>query len=496
MEFDLAIVGCGVVGAACAYELSKYNLKIVVLERENDVAASGATKSNSAVIHAGFDPPTDTLMAKLNVAGSQIAQNLLVELDVAHKKCGALVLAFTEEDEITLRNLYDRGTKNGTQGLKILDRLQTLSLEPNLNPALRAALHAPTSMIVSPWEYTLALAEVAVQNGATILLEHEVLDIKQKGGVFEINTPKTKITANYILNAGGLFADKIHNMVASPSYEITPDKGEYFLLDRNKGETLKHTIFQCPNQHGKGVLVSPTVHGNIIVGPSSNDPPKGLFDVSHTAAALERVAKTAKLSVPDLDFYSNIRNFAGNRAKTNRGDFIIEAAADVPKFVDCGGIVSPGLSAAPAIAIMAAELLQEAGLRLEHRAKFNGSRKAILFKELSDAEKNAAISQDKSYAHIICRCETITEGDILWALRSPVPPRSLDAVKRRVSAGFGRCQGGFCSPRVLEILTDYYGCSPTDILQDLAGTELLFHETKTGQEGDNMDRCSIIQKEE
>jgi len=472
--YDITIIGCGIVGAAAAYELSKYKLKIAVLEKENDVAVA-TTKANSAIIHAGYDPKPGTLMAKLNVEGAILAKEICEALDVPYKQCGALVLAFSPEEISVLENLLRTGKANGVPGLCILDKAQVLELEPNLSDNVVAALHAPSAAIVSPWEYGLAMAETAVKNKVELHRECKVTSIEKTNTGYIIQTNQGQIQTGYILNAAGLYADKINNMVNPNSFKIQPDKGEYFLLDKSEGEQVGRIIFQCPSELGKGILVAPTVHGNLIVGPNSMGV-DDCTDIANTPEGLDFVRKYAKKSVPGIDFRANIRNFAGNRAKTKTGDFIIEETQ--PGFINLAGISSPGLSAAPAIAKMAVKLLAESGLALQEKDNYINERKLIRFNEFSPSEKAELIASDPSYATVICRCQTVTEGEIRDALNSPLPPRSLDGIKRRTGAGMGRCQSGFCGPRIVEMLAAHYNCSPTEVLQDEAGTHILLSETK------------------
>jgi len=475
---DIVIIGCGIVGAAAAYEFSKYELRVAVLEKENDVAVA-TTKANSAIIHAGYDPKPGTLMAKLNVEGAMLAKELCEALDVPHKQCGALVLAFSPQEIATLESLMQNGKTNGVRGLCILDKTQVLELEPNLSSNVVAALHVPSTMIVSPWEYGLALAETAVKNGTELRRECEVTAIEKVQNGYKVQTCQGEIHTRYIINAAGLYADKIHNMVADEVFSIQPDRGEYFLLDKSEGGRVNHVIFQCPSNSGKGVLVAPTVHGNLIVGPDSVKI-SDANDVATTAAGLDFVKNAAQKSVPDIDFRANIRNFAGNRAKTAHRDFIIEEAKGAKGFINLAGISSPGLSAAPAIAKMAVALLKDSGLELQKKQHFVNERNRMRYHGLSHEEKAALVAQDSAYGTVVCRCETVTEGEIRDALQSPIPPRSVDAVKRHCGAGMGRCQGGFCGPRVVEMLAAHYGCSPIEILQDGAGTQILTSETKGG----------------
>ena len=473
--FDVAIIGCGIIGAATAYELSRFNLDIVVLEKENDIAM-GTTKANSAIIHAGYDPSPGTLMAKLDVEGVLLSKELCEKLDVPHRHCGAFVLALSEEEVAIVEYLHEQAHANGVTEVEVLTRDEVVKLEPNVSENVVAALHAPTAMIVDPWEYTLALAETAVRNGAEVRLKTKVTRINEIDGGYKLETTQGDIEARTIINAAGLYADVIHNMVAEPEFTITPAKGEYWLLDKSEGTRVNSVLFQCPTKAGKGVLVTPTVHGNLLVGPG-NIVADERDDVSTTKDELEFVKKTAVKSVPGIEFNTVIRSFSGNRAHTEFDDFIIKEVK--PGFIDLAGIKSPGLTAAPAIAKMAAQLLKDGGVDLNEKEQFIDSRKRVRFNKLTPEERMDLIKKDPSYGHVICRCETVTEGEILEALNSPIPPHSIDGIKRRVGAGMGRCQGGFCGPRVLEILANYYGCDATEVLQDKEGTYVLFSRTKT-----------------
>jgi len=471
---DITIIGCGVVGAAVAYELSQYDLKVTVLERENDVAM-GATKANSAIIHAGYDPFPGTIMAKLDVQGVQLSKEICSKLDVPFKQCGAMVLAFSEDDSGTIKHLFNQAIENGVADIAILSKEEILKLEPNVTENVVTALHAPTAMIIDPWEYTLALIETAVKNDAELMLECNVTGIDETEEGYIIQTDKGSIETKAIINAAGLYSDKIHNMVAEPEFTITPAKGEYWLLDKSEGTRVNSVLFQCPTKAGKGVLVTPTVHGNLLVGPG-NITADSCDDVSTTTDELKHVKETAVKSVPSINFNAVIRSFSGNRAHTEYDDFIIKEVK--PGFIDLAGIKSPGLTSAPAIAKMASEMIEESGFTLVRKKNIINSRKRIRVNTLSPEDRTKLIENDPSYGHVICRCETITEGEIRDALSSPIPPKSIDAVKRRVGAGMGRCQGGFCGPRVLELLADHFNCDLTEILQDKEGTYILTSKTK------------------
>ena len=474
--YDVLIIGCGIAGAAAAFELSKYKLRVGVLERENDVAL-GATKANSAILHAGYDPKPGTLMAKLNVRGVELARELCEKLDVPYDPCGSLVLALSEEELPVIQELYRRGTENGVPGLELLTGDGARALEPNLSETVVGALHAPSAAICSPWEYCLALAETAVKNGAELHLNTAVTGLEPLGSEgWTVHTNQGDFQARFVVNAAGVEAEAVHAMAGPPSFRTSPARGQYYLLDKSEGSRVGRVIFQCPGKAGKGVLAAPTVHGNLIVGPNSEKVEGN--DTATTGSGLNYVRETAGRSVPSVNFRESIRNFAGVRANTDRGDFVIERGA--PHFLDLAGICSPGLSAAPAIGEYAAELLAKDGLALEKKDTFVCERRRTRFKELSPEERAALAEREPSYGRVICRCETVTEGEILEALHGPIPPVSVDGVKRRVNAGMGRCQGGFCGPRVVDILARELHKSPGEIVQDQAGSWLLDRETTGG----------------
>lgn len=475
---DVVIIGCGVTGAAVAYMLSKYDVDICVLEQHNDVAV-GTTKANSAIIHAGYDPVPGTLMARLNVEGNRMAGEIAEKLSVPFQRVGSLVLAFSEAEMPHLQELYCRGVENGVPGIALLSREETLCMEPNLSDAVCGSLWAPSAGIIDPWEYATAMAEMAVTNGMELHLGTRVEGITAEDNCFMIHTNHGDIAARYLVSAAGVQAAEIRAMLEKPPYYICPSRGEYYLLDRSEGQCVQHVIFQCPNELGKGVLVSPTIHGNLLVGPNavSTDEPD---DCKVTTEGLAQVAAAAKKSVPNLNFSANIRNFAGVRANSDRDEFRIERSKRYPHLIDLAGMKSPGLSAAPAVACYTLNLLREAGLELIEKTSYCDHREKIRFFELSDDERADLIRRDPTYGRVICRCQTVTEGEIRAALRSPIPPRSINAVKRRTGAGMGRCQGGFCLPRVHEIIAQELKLDPLSICLEDEGSELLVGETKVG----------------
>ena len=476
MPFDVAIIGCGIIGAAAAFELSKYDLSGLVLERENDVAM-GVTRANSAIIHAGYDPEPGTRMAELNVRGNRLAEELCRDLSVPFERIGSLVLAFTQEDVKTLDTLMDRGVQNGVPGLRLLSGEEVLHMEPEVNPAVMAALYAPSAAIVNPWEYAIALAETAVRNGVQLRLNAEVAGMARGADRWLIHTVRGDFEARCVINAAGVDSDAVHDMVAPPAFRVKPSRGEYYLMDKCEGVRARHVLFQCPNRNGKGVLVAPTTGGNLIVGPNA-EAVDDAHRVNNTARGMDFVRERAALTLPTIAYKNSIRNFAGIRANTDRDDFVIGIAAE--GFIDLAGIKSPGLTAAPAIAREAAKLAEACGIELRPRKDAVTTREKLRFRQLDGEARRRLIEQNPLYGRVICRCETVTEGEIVEAIHSPIPPCSVDGVKRRAGTGMGRCQGGFCGPRVVDILCRELHMDPLDVLQDGAGSRILAGETKGG----------------
>lgn len=476
--YDVVIIGCGVVGASAAYELARYKLRVAVLEAAADIAA-GTTKANSAIIHAGYDPEPGTLMARLNVEGNRLTGEICEKLQVPFKRVGSLVAAFTPEQLPTLQALYDRGCKNGVPGLRLLSGEEARAMEPGLSEEVCGALLAPSAGIIDPWGFAIAMAETAVRGGVELRRDCPVTGIEDTGAGFVLHTPAGDVAARFVLNAAGVDADRVHEMLEPNDWHTLPSRGEYYLLDKSEHDRVSRVIFQCPGPEGKGVLVAPTIHGNLICGPNA-EAVEDRLDLGNTAAGMAEVRAKASRSVPGVEWRQNIRNFAGLRANTTRSDFIIEESKAHPGFIDLAGIKSPGLSSAPAIAKMAAEMLAADGLALEPDPDFVDRREHIVFKNLSAEEKNELIRKDPRYGRVVCRCETITEGEIVAALHSPIPPRSINGVKRRCNAGMGRCQGGFCGPRVQEIIARELGIDQAEVLLEQAGSTILTGRTKTG----------------
>ncbi len=467
--FDVAVIGAGVVGGMIARTLSAYDLKICILEKNNDVAM-GASSANSAIVHAGFDAKEGSLKAKLNVQGSKMMERVCLDLGVKYRNNGSLVIGFNEEDRATLEGLLKRGNENGVEGLRLLNGDEARALEPNLSKNVTCALVAPTGSIVCPYELTVAAIGNAMDNGAELIRDFTVSAIDAEDGFYRIRSERESVDAKYVINAAGVYSDEIARMVGDDSFTVHPRRGEYVLLDKECGALVSHTIFRTPSKMGKGILVSPTVDGNLLTGPTSVDM-EDKNDRSTTADGLSMVMKQAGENVDGVDFRKTITSFCGLRSVGSTGDFIINLPRD--RFVNVAGIESPGLSSAPAIAEYVVELLQNAGAGFEKRADFNPLRAPMhAFREADMEEKNRIIAEDPTYGHIICRCETVTEGEILNAIRTEPRPRDLDGVKRRTRAQMGRCQGGFCSPYIVELLAKEWNV-PYEAVTKFGGASLI-----------------------
>lgn len=475
--YDVAIIGAGVVGCSIARELSKFNLKTILIEKENDVA-NGTTKANSAIIHAGYDPKVGTLKGKLNAPGNAMFDKICDELDVPFKRVGSLVVAFNDEEMEAVRELYQQGQTFNVPNMEVLDAKTLREMEPNLSEEVVGALHAPTAGIIGPWELAIALAENAVDNGVELQLNSEVKDIKKLDNGYEISTSSGNVKTKYIINAAGLFSDAIHNMVSSPTFEIIPTRGEYHLFDKVAGEQVSKVVFQAPSKVGKGVVVLPTVHGNLLVGPNS-EVVEEKDAIETTADGLSFVSQQGSKSVLGLNFGNVITSFSGLRSKTADNDFIIEESKEAKGFINVAAIDSPGLSAAPAIAEYTVDILKGIAGEFEENKNFNPRRRPnVHFIELSDEEKAELIAKDPRYGRIICRCENITEGEIVDIIKRNVGATTVDGVKRRARPGSGRCQGGFCSPRVMEIIARELDKDITEVVKDRNASYILTGATK------------------
>ena len=475
--YDVTIIGAGVIGTFIARELSKYNLKILLIDKENDVS-NGTTKANTALVHAGFDAPTNSNMSYFNVQGNAMFDKICEELDVPFERTGALVLAFDHKDLKIIEKLYNRGLKSKVPDIKILRQKEVKAMEPNVSDEVQGALYAKTAGIIGPWELAIALAENAVENGVELKLNTEVMNISNYKDIYTIYTNNGDFKTKVLVNAAGVYGDKINNMISNDKINIVPKKGQYYLLDKTAGNLVNTTIFQCPTSKGKGVVVSPTIHGNLIVGPDSEIVDEK-SDTSTTKNNLEYILKTAQKSIPNIPFKEVITTFSGVRAETKSGDFIIEEVDGIKGFINVIGIKSPGLSAAPAIATHVEKLIIKHFLNLKYKSDYNPiRRKMVHFNELSDEEKSRLIKKNPMYGNVICRCETITEAEIVDAIHRKAGATTVDGIKRRVRPGSGRCQGGFCMPRVMEILARELNTSIDSIVKDGLDSNILIGKTK------------------
>lgn len=470
--FDVVIIGAGVTGSAIARFAAQYEMKTLVVERDEDVC-TGTSKANSAIVHAGFDAAHGSLMAKYNVEGSLMMEDFCRELDIPYDRIGSLVVCLCEEDRPAMQALYENGLKNGIEGLRIVDRAELKAMEPNVSDEAIAALYAPTGAIICPFELNIAMAENAAENGVEFSFDTEVSGLeKTENGTWKVLTNKGVIETKTVVNAAGVYADKFHNMVSDEKIHITPRKGEYMLLDHTAAGYVTHTVFQLPGKFGKGVLVSPTVHGNVIVGPTATDI-EDKEGVNTTPAGLSDVLTKSGLAMKDVPVRQVITSFAGLRAHEDRHEFVLGEVKEAAGFFDAAGIESPGLTSSPAIGrAIASEVAEK--LQAPKKANFKATRKGIVKAEnLSFEERNELIKENPAYGRIICRCESISEGEIRDALNRPIPAKSLDGVKRRVRAGMGRCQGGFCSPRVMEIIAEERGISLEEVTKSGGASKII-----------------------
>lgn len=475
-SFDVIIIGAGVTGCAVARELSRYDCSVLVIEKDEDVCC-GTSKANSGIVHAGYDAKPGTLKAKMNIRGNEMMTSLCEELDIPFKRIGSLVVCTDESLRSGIEELYARGITNGVPDLKILESDEVRELEPNISDDVVCALYAPTAGVICPFRLNIALAECAAQNGVEFKFDTQVTNIRSDGDHWIIETSDKTYNARTVINAAGCHADDIHNLVSENKLHITPRRGDYMLLDRSLEGFVKHVIFPQPTKMGKGILVTPTVHGNTLVGPTAVDI-ESKDEAPVTAEGLVKVQEGAVKNVKGLPLKQVITGFSGLRAHEDGGEFILEEAAGCPGFFDCAGIESPGLTACPAIGEYMASLVSSR-LSLKQKDNWNGICKDVIRPfELPPEERENLISDNPEYGRIICRCETITEGEIIDAIRRPLGAKSLDGVKRRTRAGMGRCQGGFCSPRVMDILSRELGLPLEAITKSGGNSKIVTGRTK------------------
>ena len=471
--YDVSIIGSGVVGANIARELSKYDLKVCLIEKMDDVT-QGASKANSGIVHGGFAEKAGSLKAKYCVEGKKLYEQLENELHFGYMKFNSLVLGFTEEDEEKIKDLYENGIKNGVQGLEIINATKVKELEPNVNSEVRCALYCTSSGITSPYEFTIALVENAIENGVELKLETEVTAIEKQENYFDIHTNQGIIQSSFVINAAGVFSDKISQMVGMEDFHIIPRRGQYVLLDKEQGKLANNVIFQIPTKAGKGILVTRTYHGNLMIGPNAEEIGER-EDVGTNAEILKYIVETARRSIPNFDMNKVLTSFSGVRATSSGGDFIIEETK-VKGFINVAGIESPGLTSSPAIAKKVVDILKEANLKLIENENFNPYRKAII--KIKDSNFKGKPNGASPEENIVCVCEKVTEAEIVDALRRGINIRSIDAIKRRTRAGMGKCQGAYCGAKVRDIIARELHIPVDKVVQRGAGSSILQDRAK------------------
>ena len=472
--YDVVIIGGGVIGCSIARALSRYDLKISLLERSTDVS-DGTSKANSAIVHSGHSAEPGSLMAQFNIRGNMLFEDLCRQLDVPFKRNGSLNVAYADDEVPKIAKLYQDGLANGVPDMRILNHDELMELEPNLNPIAKSALLAPSSGITCPYELNVALAENAAENGVEFRLSTRADKItRSSSGTWLIETIEGEcLETRIVVNAAGLYSDVFNNQVSARKLTVEPRKGQYWMVDRAFSGAFSHTIFKIPGKMGKGILVSPTVDGTIILGPTA-EPQESREDTSTTQEGLEMVSREARFTWPGLPQRAYITSFAGLRAHLSLHEFVLGEPVDAPNFFNAAGIESPGLTASPAIGLeLALRIAGRLGARM--RDDFNPCRRPVRrFREMTLEEKAAAIAENPQFANIICRCECVTEAEIRDCIRRTIGARTVDGVKRRTRSGMGRCQGGFCQPKVVAILAEELGVSPEEILKDELGSNVLY----------------------
>ncbi len=475
--YDVTIIGAGVAGTYIARELSRYELKILILDKENDVG-NGTSMANSAIIHAGYDAKYSTMKGHFNSLGSRMFEKVCSQLDIEYRKCGSMVVGFDEDDLITIKKLFENGIRNNVEGMKIISGEEARELEPNLSKNITCALLAESAAIISPFDLCVAMAENAVDNGAILELNQLVIEIEENEKYYKVKTENREYDTKYIINCAGVYADEINNMLSNKKIDIQPRKGSYFVMDLSEGNLISRVIFQCPTNKGKGVLITPTVHGNLLIGPDS----VFVDDKENTSTAVENleiIKNTALKSVEKLDFSKVIRVFSGLRASSKKGDFIIERATGTRGLINIAGYDSPGLSSIPAVSEYVLDIFKEMVGELKENKNFRPTRRPLIrFAHLSKEEKKEAIKSNPNNANIICRCETVTEGEILDSINRSVGATTLQGIKKRVRPGSGRCQGSFCSPKVQEILSRELKVEMEDIRYNSKDSYIIVSSTK------------------
>jgi len=474
--YDICIIGAGVVGMNIARELAKYELTVCVLDKGEDVS-SGCSKANSGIVHGGYSDEPGTLRAELCVKGNGMYEQLNRELNFGYRKTGSFVLAFSEEDLVKLDKLYEQGMANGVLGLELMNGDKVRQLEPYVSQNVVGALYCENAGVTSPYEFVIALAENAVENGVELRLTTEVLGIAKQEDHFILSTTAGTVAARYVINCAGIYSDEVARMVGIHDFRIVPRRGQYVLLDKDQNYLAKSVIFQVPTKLGKGILVTTTYHGNLMIGPNAEEI-DDKEDVGTDEKALEYIVNMASMSIPDFDMRKALTSFSGNRPISNRNDFIIEESR-VKQFINLIGIDSPGLTSSPAIALKVVDILRQAGLALTKKAGFQPYRRPIIQKKADDFAGSTESTDPAT--HIICRCEKVTEAEIVDSLHRGIPVTSVNAVKRRTRSGMGSCQGAFCGPRVRQIVARELNIPLEEIQQTEKLPSPVFLRVKRGE---------------
>ena len=473
---DIIVIGSGIVGSSIARELSRYSVNVVVLEKGNDVSV-GTTKANSGIVHGGFDAKSGTNKAKFNIAGNPMFDKLSEELQFPFIRNGSLVLCFDENQAGALEDLYNKGVANGVEGLEIISGEKVRELEPNISINVHSALLAKTGGIVSPYEMNIAYAENAYNNGVEFQFLKEVIEIEKNEEIFSVKcSDGSVLQSKIVINCAGVFSDEINNLVCEEKLHIIPRKGDYILLDKVHGDLCTHTLFQLPTKMGKGVLVTPTTHGNILLGPTAVDVDSKI-SLSTKRNELDSIYESAQNTVPSISKRMIITAFSGIRAHSIGDDFVV-GESKVKAFYNLAGIESPGLTSAPALAVHIANEISTK-YELNKNEKFVATRDAIPhFAVMDNAKRLECIAKNPLYGNIVCRCEMITEGEIVDSIKRPLGAKDLDGIKRRTRAGMGRCQAGFCTSRVMEILSRELEISMLEVTKSGVNSEMLLGRTK------------------
>ena len=479
-RYDIIIIGAGIIGAMIARTLSRYKLDILIIDKESDIGM-GASSRNSGILHSGHDPVPGTLKSEMNIKGNRLWDKYGIELNIPFKRTGSFVVAISDEEFNVVKKLYERAILNGVPEIEILRRNEILYREPKINPEVKGALWTPTTGVIDSFEAVVAACENAMENGVRLLLNTKFKGfIKKSNRIIGVKTDNGDIYSRWVINCAGLYSDEImHNAGVRYDFKITPVRGEYLIFDASR-VTLNTVLYPVPTEKGKGTLVSTTTHGNVMIGPNASvsEDKESVITTKH---GLDDIINNAKKLVPSLNEKDIIAQFAGLRSKGNfdNKDFIIEIPDNIDGLVNLGGIESPGFVSAPAISEKVVELLKDSQEKLIEKKKWDPVRKPrICIKKLSHKERAALVKKNPKYGRIICRCEEVTEGEIIDTIKSIIPATTYDAVKKRTWLGTGRCQGAFDYPRVIQLLSSELNIPMTEVSKKGKGTEFLFRKTK------------------